>query len=159
MNYPMGLPAGISSTLADGIAPAVARWAATQERRILKEGQPLEADLLSFAGALGISRPDEIRVMKVKRIPLPVPDWMMKIGRMCRLPVFAPAGMALGKGIYVLPGYESSLPHELVHVMQYEREGGIAGFMNLYLRQCLENGYPGSELEEEARVKGWLPSA
>lgn len=145
--------------LADGIAPSVSRWAVVQERRILREGEPLDDPLLSFSRALGIAKPEDIRVLKVDRIPLPVPDWMMDIGRLCRLPVFAPAGMALGRGIYLLPGCESSLPHELVHVMQYEREGGFGRFMNLYLRQCFENGYLESALEEEARLKSRVTSA
>ncbi len=150
----MELPAGFSSILADGIAPAVARWAVVQERRILRDGEPLDADLMLFASSVGISRPDEIRVLKTTRIPLPVSDWILRIGVRLGFPVFRPIGMALGRGIYLMPGHESSLCHELVHVMQYEREGGIGRFMNLYLRQCLQNGYLASALEEEAKRRG-----
>ena len=35
----MILPLGLALTLASGIAPATARWARDQERRILAEGQ------------------------------------------------------------------------------------------------------------------------
>ena len=37
----MILPLGLALTLASGLAPATARWAQEQERRILKEGVPL----------------------------------------------------------------------------------------------------------------------
>ena len=140
-------------TLADALAPSISRWATDQERRILREGVPLDGPHGNFARSLGIESAPEVRVMVVEAIPLPVPVALVKLGRKYGLPVFAPGGMALGRGIYLLPGQEASLRHELVHVAQYERLGGIRPFMKRYLAECLMEGYPSAPLEVEARVK------
>lgn len=91
--------------------------------------------------------------MKVDWVPVPVPRWMLWLGKRFGLPVFAPIGMTLGRGIYLVPGHESSLPHELVHVLQYQRLG-IFRFMEAYVGQCLTAGYHEAPLECEAREKG-----
>ena len=83
-----------------------------------------------------------------------VPRWLLDLGRRLGFPFFAPGGMALGRGIYLLPGNRASLRHELVHVMQYQRAGGIGRFMHRYLVECMTAGYLESELETEAREKG-----
>ncbi len=140
-------------TLVDGLAPSVTRWAEDQQRRILRDGAPLGPREMEFARSLGIVHAGEVRVLRVERIPLPVPAWCMRLARKCGLPVFAPGGMALGRGIYLLHGQEWSLPHELVHVEQYGRLGGIGAFMRTYLLQCLTEGYADAELEREARLR------
>ncbi|RYD36228.1 MAG: hypothetical protein EOP87_05875 [Verrucomicrobiaceae bacterium] len=139
--------------LVDGLAPAVIRWAEDQQRRILLEGRPLGPVELEFAGSLGIRHAEQVRVLEVERIPLPVPAFLVDLAEGCGLPVFAPGGMALGLGVYLLHGQEGSLPHELVHVAQYGRMGGIGAFMRTYLLQCLTEGYAGAELEREARLR------
>jgi hypothetical protein len=40
--------------------------------------------------------------------------------------------------------------HELAHVAQYERLGGILSFLRKYLFECLTMGYVASPLELEA---------
>ena len=95
-----------------------------------------------------------VRVLELRPIPLPVPRWLLDMGRRLGFPFFAPGGMALGRGIYLLPGNRASLRHELVHVMQYQRAGGIRPFMHRYLVECMTEGYMESVLEAEAREKG-----
>ena len=53
------------------------------------------------------------------------------------------------------------IAHELVHVAQYERLGGIEPFLRQYLRECLTVGYDESALENEARsiVAQFYPDA
>lgn len=140
-------------TLVDGLAPSVTRWAEEQERRILVDGDPLDARSLEFARSLGIRHGEEVRVLRLRRVPLPVPAFFVDLAAWWGLPVFAPGGMALGRGIHLLHGQEWSLPHELVHVAQYERLGGIGAFMRAYLLQCLTVGYAAAELEQEARSR------
>ncbi len=149
----MILPLGLALTLASGIAPATARWAADQERHILAEGQPLNHEALAFALELEITEPESIRVLEVKSVPLPAPRPLVKLATRWGIPVFEPAGMALGRGIYLLDGHSRILRHELVHVAQYERLGGIEPFMRQYLTECLVHGYLDSPLEVEAREK------
>ncbi len=149
----MILPLGLALTLASGIAPATARWAADQERHILAEGQPLNHEALAFALELEITEPESIRVLEVKSVPLPAPRPLVKLATRWGIPVFEPAGMALGRGIYLLDGHSRILRHELVHVAQYQRLGGIEPFMRRYLTECLVHGYLDSPLEVEAREK------
>ena len=149
----MILPLGLALTLASGIAPATARWAADQERHILAEGQPLNHEALAFALELDINEPESIRVLEVKSVPLPAPRPLVKLATRWGIPVFEPAGMALGRGIYLLDGHSRILRHELVHVAQYQRLGGIEPFMRQYLVECLVHGYLDSPLEVEAREK------
>jgi hypothetical protein len=152
MDLNMKLPQGLARVLAGGIAPALARWGACHEKAILREGESLAPALLEFASELGIEFPDEIRVMKVDRIPLPVPAGLVSFARWMGLPVFAPIGMALGRGIYFLPGHDGSLPHELVHVLQYQRLG-MSRFMETYIFQCLAGSYADAPMEREARER------
>ena len=147
----MILPLGLALTLASGIAPATARWAQDQERRILAEGKPLEAEGLVFAAELEIENPEEIRVLEINPIPTPLPQPILKLAESWGFPVFSSAGMALGRGIYILEGHSRVLKHELVHVAQYQRMGGIEPFMKQYLMECLLHGYLAAPLEEEAR--------
>ena len=147
----MILPLGLALTLASGIAPATARWAQDQERRILAEGKPLEAGDLVFAAELEIEDPEEIRVLEINPIPTPLPRPLLKLAESWGFPVFEPAGMTLGRGIYILEGHSRVLRHELVHVAQYQRLGGIELFMRQYLTECLFHGYFAAPLEEEAR--------
>ena len=149
----MILPLGLALTLASGIAPATARWAADQERHILAEGKPLNHEALAFAHELEINAPESIRVLEVKCVPLPAPRPLVKLATRWGIPVFEPAGMALGRGIYLLDGHSRILRHELVHVAQYQRLGGIEPFMRQYLTECLVHGYLDSPLEVEAQEK------
>ena len=149
----MILPLGLALTLASGIAPATSRWAADHERRILAEGQALGPEGLAFARELEITEPESIRVLEVKSVPLPAPRPLVKLASRWGFPVFEPAGMALGRGIYLLEGHSRVLRHELVHVAQYQRFGGIAPFMSRYLAECLVHGYRDSPLELEARAR------
>jgi len=129
----------------------MARWAHEQERRILREGIPLPLESIPFAREVGIERPDEVRVLVTDPIPLPAPLWCVRIARKLGLPVFAPGGMALGKGVFLANGHWGSLHHELVHVWQYQSRGGMLPFFRQYLLECLMVGYVEAPLEMEAR--------
>lgn len=147
------IPHWLAAALAEGLAPALARWAGVQECRIIAEGRCLPEDLQDFAAKLGIERPEELRWLEIDPIPLPLPMAWVKGCQWLGLPVFAPGGMALGRGIFLLPGQMTSLRHELVHVLQYQRLGGIRPFLKRYLIECLEAGYADASLEKEARQR------
>jgi len=63
------------------------------------------------------------------------------------------AGITLHYGILIREdcwGDRRLVVHELAHVAQYERLGGIGPFLRAYLRECLLEGYPNGALEREA---------
>jgi len=149
----MILPLGLALTLAASVAPAVSRWAQVQERRILAEGVPLREEHLAFAAELKIEQPEGVRVLEVDQIPLPVPDSLVKIARGFGFRIITPAGMTLGRGIYILKGSWGVMRHELVHVEQYQKLGGIGPFMRQYLLECLAHGYEDAPLEVDAEKR------
>lgn len=149
----MGMPAPLAHVLADGLAPSVARWSAGRERHIAAIGTPLRPGLQTFAGELGITDPEQIRVHITPRIPLPAPAPLVRFAKRIGLPVFHPAGMALGRAITAVNSENTLLRHELVHVAQYQRLGGHRPFMRRYLFECLHHGYLDSPLEIEARER------
>jgi len=62
-------------------------------------------------------------------------------------------GLTLQYGIFVREDYwgkRGLIIHEVVHVAQYERLGGIAGFLNQYLQECIRFGYPQAPMGQEA---------
>jgi hypothetical protein len=139
--------------LAELLAPFVAWWIRQQERKILHTGRPLRPSEIAFAGNLGVLAPDLVRVFAVERIPLPLPTILLRLADRWQWGCPDPAGMALGNGIYVCEPYAEQpalIHHELVHTLQYQRLGGPWGFIRVYLRQCLRDGYEHSALEVEA---------
>lgn len=131
----------------------MARWSASRQKTILQHGSPLDPALQAFAETLGIREPASVRVEITDRIPLPCPDSLAALADRIGLPVFRPAGMALGRGISALRRDPALLRHELVHTAQYQRLGGHEPFMRRYLFECLHLGYLASPLEIEAREK------
>lgn len=62
--------------------------------------------------------------------------------------------MAVNYGIYLEASQATNpslLVHELTHVAQFERLGGVEEFLREYLTQCVRDGYWNSDLEQEAR--------
>ena len=62
-------------------------------------------------------------------------------------------GLTLGYGIFIRSdwwGDRSLIVHELAHVAQYERLGGILPFLRRYLFECLTMRYTAAPLELEA---------
>jgi hypothetical protein len=64
------------------------------------------------------------------------------------------AGLALGHGIFILGRCAGArlMSHELRHVHQYERLGGIEPFLRKYLQQVISVGYWAAPLEQDARA-------
>ena len=61
--------------------------------------------------------------------------------------------MTFGHGIVIRNGSHGRglIAHELTHVMQYERFGGIDGFLKEYIKEvAFPPGYPHGPLEQEA---------
>lgn len=139
------------------VADLVSHWGLRHESRILDSGRALDAKELDWARKLGIQKVQSIRVKVVPQVPVPLLDFWFPESWVERfaLKVGDIAGITLGYGIYIREEEQCPLliAHELVHVSQYERLGGLKQFLAAYLFDCYHHGYRGSEIEQEAVEK------
>lgn len=136
------------------LLPLVHAWAARAEADARASGAPLDPVALADARAAGVARPGRVRVRVVPELPWPGPRWLRKLAIRMRLAPADIVGVSLGYGIWLRAdqaGNRALLAHELTHVAQHERLGGLAPFLAAYLLECLEPpGYPAGPLEREA---------
>ena len=136
------------------VLPVVVAWARREEARVLRAGTPLSPLEDALAHAAGVREASRVRVLAAQRVPTPLPRVLQRLVE--RLGLISPhiAAMTLGHAIVFRQDCRDDvrmLAHELTHVAQYERLGGIAGFMRPYLRECVWPGYPRGPLEREAQ--------
>jgi hypothetical protein len=137
----------------ENLLPLAVEWATAEEARILREGLPLSAEELADARVLGARNAEGVRLLQVPVMPRPSQPALLAACNAIDFLTPATRGLALGHGIFVRSDCWRSrtlIAHELVHVAQYERLGGIAPFLRQYLMECLTVGYPQSPLEQEA---------
>ncbi|MEM6915432.1 MAG: hypothetical protein AAF491_02605 [Verrucomicrobiota bacterium] len=140
----------VSRTFVPLLLPLGTKWAERQEAIILREGRPLSEWETMWATDVGVKKPESVRILPVPRIPTPG-SWFT---RLLRIFTEGPTGMAVNYGIYLEASQATNpslLVHELTHVAQFERLGGIEAFLREYITQCVQDGYWDSELEQEAR--------
>jgi hypothetical protein len=115
---------------------------------------PLNLDQLADADALGIENPERVRVLYVTRVPLPS-EGLVRATRFLTGAAPGPtAGLAAGYGVFIDATRRHDRPllaHELAHVRQYERCGGIRPFLREYLESCFVHGYAKANFELEAK--------
>ena len=136
--------------------PLAVRWASQQEQKILRAGVGLDESQVTDARLMGVARPEKVRLLKVDQVPLPANRLLRLSAKRTKLISSDTAGMALRYGIFIRSDcwqVRRLIAHECVHTAQYERLGGIEEFLSLYLRECLEVGYPSGLLEQEAFLK------
>lgn len=134
--------------------PLATWWVGGQEKRVLEKGRELSDWECEWARHAGVTEPEKIRVLSVPVVPTPGGRILNPIKQLFGIGTEAPTGMAVGYGIFLESGQHANpslLVHEMAHVAQYERFGGIRGFLHEYLHQCLNHGYWEAELEHEAR--------
>ena len=137
------------------LAPLAYEWALAQEEFILKLGSPLRPSAVADAARVGVQEPGRVRVLVVDRIPLPADEELAEASRRNDIITDASRGVAIGFGIMIRAdhwGDRELLLHQLVHVAQCERAGGLQRFVVEYLgdRQAAP-GFTVGTLEEEAR--------
>ena len=135
------------------LLPKATLWAEEQEKKILARGIPLSTQQLEDAKIIPVKCPEKTRILQVRSIPLPEDPELKYAAQEIRLITPNTIGMSFRYGIYVRYDYwnnRETLVHELVHTLQYERSGGLGQFLEQYLRECIEYGYPQAPLEQEA---------
>jgi hypothetical protein len=139
----------------ENLLPLAYQWAKAQEDLILARGFPLAADACSDAGRVGVQDCARVRVLIVDRIALPENEEMAAAARRAHIITDASRGVTVGHGIIIRAdswGNRELLVHQLVHVAQCERCGGLEPYLEQYLcdrRTCAT--FTVGSFEDEAR--------
>ena len=135
------------------LVPFASWWVRERERRALARGVGLSEPQMADAISAGVLSPDRVRLLTVRRIPVFEHRLLQPFAFLLRGVFATTAGLTAGHGILVCEAWRNDrrlMVHELAHVAQYERFGGIRPFLRTYLRECLLYGYPFGSLEQEA---------
>lgn len=135
------------------LIPRAVLWAEEQEKQILANGVSLSASQLEDAKIIPVEYPEKVRLLRVNRVPLPEDKELNHASQALQLITPDTGGLTLGYGIFIRDdcwNYREIIIHELVHTSQYEKLGGIQQFLNQYLTECIQFGYPNGSLEQEA---------
>lgn len=137
------------------LLPRAAAWAEHQEGIMLSHEAAL---VLSVQGQetarrASVQRPYAVRLLPVQQIPLPEEADLREAAAAFGLITPDTAGLTIGHGIFVRHDCANDaklMAHELMHVAQYERHGSIMAFLQQYLSEVNEYGYPAAAMEQEA---------
>ena len=137
------------------MAPLARHWAQEQEAFVLKLGAPLTTQQLADAERVGVKDAARVRVLPVDRMPMPGNLELAEAARRAQIITDSSPAVTIGHGIIMRADRWSDrelLLHQLVHVAQCERCGGLDAFVEAYLtdRSTCADFTVGS-LEEEAR--------
>lgn len=134
------------------LLPSVVEWVEAQQNLILARGVPIDDRMMHAARLVGVRQPERIRLLAVSRIEPPTDPVLAQAARETGLITDNTAGMTLGYGIFIRAdcwGQPRLVTHECAHVGQFERLG-LAGFLQSYLAECIQIGYPNGPLERDA---------
>ncbi len=137
------------------LIPKASIWVEEQEAFILANGIPLNEKQRSIASKIGIKNTGKIRLLQVEFIPEPEDFILNEASKAIGFISGDTLGITYRYGIYMRDDFwenESLIIHELTHTLQYERLGGIAEFLNQYIKECIYYGYDKSPLEIEAKT-------
>jgi hypothetical protein len=137
----------------ENLLPLAAAWARKQEKRMLRVGVPLSDREMADAKTIGVAEPARIRLLQLDRVPAPGHPMLKAAAAAIQFLTPTTCGLTLRYGIFVRSDCwrdRSLIAHELVHVAQYERLGGILPFLRQYLFECVTIGYPEAPMEQEA---------
>jgi hypothetical protein len=139
----------------EDLLPLAIQWAKTQEQFILARGASLGPQHTADARRVGVQDCSHVRVLVVDRVPLPDNEALAKAARHTQIITDTCRGVAIGHGIVIRAdcwGDRELILHQLVHVAQCERSGGLEAWVREYLsdRHTCAKFTIGS-LEEEAR--------
>lgn len=135
------------------LLPSAILWAERTAAEYASRGDALNAVGIELARRVGVSRPEEIRLLLVEEMPRPAHPMLHAAARATGFFGRLTTGLTLGHTVLVRRGHDSKrlLSHEFRHVQQYEQAGSIAEFLRVYLDQVMQNGYMDAPLEVDAR--------
>jgi hypothetical protein len=131
------------------------QWAKTQENFVLEHGSRLSARHMADAKIAGVKDPSRVRVLVVDRIPLPNDRQLAEASS--RIGILTQDTRCMGFGYALIIRVDAwndreLILHNLVHIAQCERSGGLENWCREYLGD--RNNCPRftiGSLEDEAR--------
>ena len=137
------------------LVPLARQWALEQEAFILKLGASLTAQQAADAARVGVKQTTRVRVLPVDRIPMPANAELAEAARRAQIITETSPAVTIGHGIMLRADRwrdRELLLHQLVHVAQCERSGGLEAFVEEYLTdRSLSADFTLGSLEDEAR--------
>ena len=135
------------------LLPRAIEWVKGQSDYVLESGSPLNEAGIAVARAVGVAKPEKIRVSVVSKLPIPDDPELQQVALETGLLGPEMVGVTFGYAIYLCEGRLSNrlLSHECRHVYQYEVAGSIEAFLPVYLHQIATVGYHDAPLEVDAR--------
>lgn len=139
----------------EALLPIACEWAKQQEEFVLKHGHPLGLTHAWDAHLAGVQDCGRIRVLVVDRIPLPENPKLAEASRRLRIITEDTRCVGVGHALIVRGDAWNDrelILHNLVHIAQCERAGGIEEWCRLYLSNRITcANFTAGSLEEEAR--------
>ena len=135
--------------------PHVVDWISCLDKQAQESGRALTPIEFNLAQNVGVAHPEEVRILSVRRIPLPSHPRVKQLARRVGLLNADAAGLTAVYGVIVRRDCANNLrllAHEFVHVAQYERLGR-EGFLQEYIQQIAAHGYRNAPFELEAKAK------
>jgi hypothetical protein len=143
----------ITAETVQRIFPKAVRWVAQMEHGCMRFGKQLSPQSELDAQAIGVQQIGLVRIRILSEIPLPYNSELRHF--ILQSGLGGNIGMAVGHGIVLRDGHDNRylIAHELGHVLQYERMGGIEPFLVAYAPEVLfPPYYPNGPLEQEAKL-------
>ena len=114
--------------------PHAVDWISCLEKQAQESGRALTPIEFNLAQHIGVAHPEEVRILSIRRIPLPAHPRIKQLARQVGLLTADTGGLTAGYGVFVRLDCANNLrvlAHEFVHVTQYERLGR-EGFLQEY---------------------------
>ena len=137
------------------VSRLAADWASAQSKGALARGTALTPAQATVARNVGVANPEKVRILVVDSLPAPTDPVLTAAAGSIGLMPQAADGMTLGYAVLIKRGAEDDerlLRHELRHVAQYERAGGIGPFLAAHIPDLMRHGYRDSPYERDARA-------
>ncbi|MEY2555602.1 MAG: hypothetical protein QOF93_746 [Verrucomicrobiota bacterium] len=137
------------------LLPLAYQWAKAQEEFVLVRGNPLGPKHAHDANLVGVHDCARVRVLVVDRIPLPENPELAKASKRIGIITEDTRGVGFGQALIIRVDAWNDrelILHNLVHIAQCERCGGLEQWVRQYL--CDRTNCPNftfGSLEEEAR--------
>jgi hypothetical protein len=118
------------------LLPLALQWARNVEKFVLRHGSPLPKRQVADARQVGVKDISRVRVLAVDRMPLPEEPELAEAT--CRTQIITNScrAIAIGHAIVIRAnawGDRELFVHQLVHVAQCERSGGLKQWVREYL--------------------------